>query len=451
MKHNIDVDAILTPILGKNPTGESLRYTSAYDDIKEARRADDMLDMGEWQHEVKRSDWDRVVELAIDALTNRTKDLQIAAWLVEALAATDGFEGVGKGLHVMRGFLSEFWDHVYPEIEDDDLDFRAGPLEFLNDKVWLCLKEIPLTDPATTPGYSWMKWQESRRVGYEKDTLNQYGDVDDEKLKLRQELIAEGKITAEEFDGAVTKSSLSFYEKLMGDITACMDEFSALDQVVDEKFGRDAPRLSEFRSAIEDCHRLVSKILDDKRPPESDSDMEEQEAPLADLQEQVTDMEEAGEQTVQSASVVPQEAVSVGTYRVNRLLGAVGIEEAVWKDAVQKLQSQGIKPALEQLLGAACSAQSVRERSNYRLLMAKLCLKAERPDLARPIAEELNTLIEELQLSRWESPIWIAEALDTLYQCLTAEGASDDDLYRARELLTKLCTLDVTKALNYQF
>ena len=143
-------------------------------------------------------------------------------------------------------------------------------------------------------------------------------------------------------------------------------------------------------------------------------------------------------------------SISVGTYRVNRLLGSAGIEEAVWQDALSKLKASGIKQALEQLLGAACSAQSLREKTNFRLLTAKLCLEADRPDLARPIAEELHTLIGEMGLERWESPIWVAEVLDTLYQCLTVEGAPDEDLYRASELLTKICTLDVTKAMGHK-
>ena len=41
----------------------------------------------------------------------------------------------------------------------------------------LPIKKIPLTDISITPGYSWMKWQESRQVGLESDTRNQYGDV----------------------------------------------------------------------------------------------------------------------------------------------------------------------------------------------------------------------------------------------------------------------------------
>ena len=78
MKREIDIDAILTPIPGDHPAGEDLRYTPTYDEIKEARRADDPLDRGEWEREIKTSDWDKVVTLAVEALREKTKDLQIA-------------------------------------------------------------------------------------------------------------------------------------------------------------------------------------------------------------------------------------------------------------------------------------------------------------------------------------------------------------------------------------
>ena len=104
----MDIDPILAPIPGDNPSGENLRYTSVYDDIKEARRADDLLDQGDWQHEVKTADWNAVFTLAATALTTRTKDLQIAAWLMEALTVTKGFEGVSQGLDIIIQLMDRF-------------------------------------------------------------------------------------------------------------------------------------------------------------------------------------------------------------------------------------------------------------------------------------------------------------------------------------------------------
>jgi type VI secretion system protein ImpA len=428
----MDIDPILTPIPGDNPSGENLRYTSVYDKIQEARRADDLLDQGDWQHEVKTADWNAVFTLAKDALTTRTKDLQIAAWLMESLTVTLGFEGVSQGLDIIIQLLDRFWDTLYPEIEEDDLDYRVGPLEFINDKLWLPIKNIPVTDPAKTQGFVWVNWQESRNTA--------------------DDTIAEGKLSAKEFDAAVAFSSRAYYETLFKNISCCLELFTVLDNMVDEKFGREAPRLAELKSSLDDSFNLVTAIVKEKRQEEPDLEEETMEDG-ADNQEEELSPEENKEilPGTDQVRLPPPPAVAgpVGIYHVNRILGSAGIEEALWQEALTKLEKEGIRPALELLLGGSCSAQSVREKTNFRLLMARLCLKAQRPDLARPIVEELNTLIEELQLARWESPIWLAEALGTLYQCLTANGSSEDDQDRAREILTRLCTLDVTKAMEY--
>jgi type VI secretion system protein ImpA len=121
----------------------------------------------------------------------------------------------------------------------------------------------------------------------------------------------------------------------------------------------------------------------------------------------------------------------------------------LWDKAGEIYRTSGMKAALQLLLAAATTAPSVRDKNRCRLMMATLCLNANRPDLARPILEELKTLIDELKLELWESPQWIAEALEGLYKCLTSGGPSDDPA-RANELLRKICTLDVTKAMLYK-
>jgi type VI secretion system protein ImpA len=109
-----------------------------------------------------------------------------------------------------------------------------------------------------------------------------------------------------------------------------------------------------------------------------------------------------------------------------------------------------VKPALEKLFNASCNSPSLRQQTRFRLMMAKLALRAKRTDIARPILDELYNLIAEFRLEQWESPVWIAEVIEAYYQCLTADGASDDDVYKAHsELYPKLCSKDITKALQY--
>lgn len=73
------------------------------------------------------ADWNRVVTLGTDLLGKQTKDLQVGAWMTEALLRRNGFPGLLTGLETLRGLLEQYWDTLYPEIEDDDLELRAGP------------------------------------------------------------------------------------------------------------------------------------------------------------------------------------------------------------------------------------------------------------------------------------------------------------------------------------
>lgn len=418
----IDPKALLEPISGDSPSGEDVRYSGVYDEIKEARRFDEVLDQGEWQTDIKKSDWDKVIQLAASALREKSKDLQIAVWLTEALIRKHGFEGLSAGLAVTASIISDYWETFYPLPDDGDLEYRIGPLEFLNEKLSPMVRETPVTDPKSSNGYSWFQWQESRQDA------------------------GEGKVSAEDFKTAAGKSSKTFYAKLSADLDACMENFLRLDAAIDEKFGRDAPGLSEMKKAIEDCRDVVSGIFREKggRP--------------------AAEQQAVGEQA-QGGAPEPAQEVHMGTdagIEAGAASGRIGIpavpgedqgssEEALWTEAQATLDRSGAKAALSMLLGAACSAASIRQQNRYRLMIAKLAIKAERPDISRPILEELYALIQELRLDQWESPIWIAEVIETYYQCLTFDGAPDEDVYKARsELYPKLCSKDITKALQYK-
>src|SRR5215813_12015412 len=157
----VDVEALLAPIPGKNPAGEDLRYSGLYDDIREARRADEALEQGHWQHQLKVAEWPRVISLATEALATKTKDLQISAWLSEALVKQQGFTGLRDGLRLTRGLLEQFWDNLYPEIDEEDLEARANSLAWMDRQVALAMKEVSVTKSTKGEDYSYNDYQDS--------------------------------------------------------------------------------------------------------------------------------------------------------------------------------------------------------------------------------------------------------------------------------------------------
>src|SRR5215469_10699260 len=160
---------LLTPIPGDNPSGPDIRYDSKvpiYDQVKEARRHDDDLAQGDWQRERKVADYAKVIRLTQDALATKTKDLQLAAWLVDALLHTQGFSGLSGGLTLCHDLVRDFWDTINPPLEDGDEEPRMAHLDWIGSSLEISLKSLPLT----REGHSWFKYKESRLVGYDEES-----------------------------------------------------------------------------------------------------------------------------------------------------------------------------------------------------------------------------------------------------------------------------------------
>jgi len=254
---------LLNPIAGDNPSGADLRYDSSlmlYDKVKEARRQDDELDQGDWQRERKVADYLLVSKLTQEGLATSTKDLQLAAWLTEALLHTDGFAGLAQGLGLCHSLIATYWDGLYPPLEEGDPELRAAPLEWLGTAIEIPLKSTPLT----AAGYDWFKFKESRKVGYE-----EHAQTDKEK-KDRAKLIAEGKLTAEAFDKAFAETPKAFYLKSEKDLDACLSALKELDKLCTEKFQDAAPSFGRLRTGMEEVRHAVHGLLQEKRKTEPD-------------------------------------------------------------------------------------------------------------------------------------------------------------------------------------
>jgi|SRR5271165_141764 len=254
---------LLTPIAGENPSGADLRYDSElllYDKIKEARREDDDLAQGDWQHERKIADFALVSGLAQEGLATRTKDLKLAAWLTEALLHTEGYPGLSQGLLLCHALMARFWDGLYPPLEDGDAEQRAAPLDWMGTALEVPLKSTPLV----AAGYDWFKFKDSKLVGYEEQA-----HTDNEK-KNRAKLLAEGKLAPEIFDKAFAETPKAFYVKSEKDLDACLSTLKSLDELCTEKFGRAAPSLGRLKVALEEVRHAVHALLEKKRETEPD-------------------------------------------------------------------------------------------------------------------------------------------------------------------------------------
>lgn len=266
----LDFDRLLAPLSDDRPSGESLQYSGLYDEIREARRADDVLEQGDWKRELKVADWDEAVALATDALLTKTKDLQVAAWLAEGLTMLHGYAGARDGLKVMKALHADFWETCYPEIDEGDMEGRANVLSFFDRQLALALRKAPLT---RAPGmnFSWLEWSESRPFDVPESTAGPLdGDAQARLSELKRQAAEENKTSGEDFRKAKSSTPKVFYEEASKALAQAWDEYQGLDRVMDEKFGRQTPGLGELKLALEEVRRVVDGILKEKRALEPD-------------------------------------------------------------------------------------------------------------------------------------------------------------------------------------
>lgn len=269
----IDIDSLLAPIAEGRPAGDDprddLSATSMYRRIKDARNAARAAERGAVAEEdgtvdAPPADWKPVLQLAPPLLLHQSKDLEIAAWLTEALVRVEGFQGLRDGFKLMRGFVENYWDDLFPKPDDDGMESRIFPLTGLNGEGGNGTLIIPLINVPITQGREFGPYAYSHLT----QALSLERIADPEK---KQKRIEAGAVTRDKFDRSVRETNPDFFRHNLELIEQCREEFQALTKLLDEKCGRDAPPSSSIREAIEQIRDAIKSFL----PPEipsTDSD-----------------------------------------------------------------------------------------------------------------------------------------------------------------------------------
>jgi type VI secretion system protein ImpA len=282
---------ILNPIAGDNPGGQSLRYAPVYDRIKEARREDDELAQGAWQHERKVADWVEVAKLCQDAIATQSKDLQLAVWLAEAQLKREGVRGFSEAVQLCQGLLDKFWDNLYPELDDGDAEQRAAPLDWLGSRLIVAVKSVPLC----RDGYNFLQYKDSRTVTYEDQAQSK------EQKTAREKALKEGKLAPEIFDKSFAETPKAFYAGLEKQFDATLASVAALDETARQKFGDVAPGFGRLKEGLAEVRQVVHGLLQKKRETEPDP-VEEAPAETAEATAEASEAGEAGESAGVGAS-----------------------------------------------------------------------------------------------------------------------------------------------------
>ncbi|HEV3470592.1 MAG TPA: type VI secretion system protein TssA [Pyrinomonadaceae bacterium] len=256
-----DLEPLLRPVSNERPAGESLRYEGTYDRIRDARREDDpRLSRGIYETELKRADWAAVEAACLEALETRTKDLQVAAWLLEAWLHRYGFAGAREGLRLLAALCETFWDGLHPQLDAGGVEARVAPFEWINEKLAVKLKQVPVTSPegSDAAAYSYADWESACHLE----------NVSRKDPKAAQAAEARGRVTVSKFSSSVMLTDGYFYDALYEELGGALEACAALESLLDERCGRQAPSLYRFRESLLAVQRLAADVLQ-SRPGEA--------------------------------------------------------------------------------------------------------------------------------------------------------------------------------------
>ena len=254
----LDFEKLLASIPGEKPVGDDLRVnagpTSLYYQVKDgrnaARAAERRIEGG--QDETP-PDWKPVVTSACKALGETTKDLELTAYLIEALCRAQGFAGLRDGFKLARGLAENFWDGIYPLPDEDGLATTLAPLAGLNgeDAEGTLIAPINRTTIAESASHGKI----STSVYLQAVAVAKIVDPE-----ARERRIADGSPSMEMVQKAVDENSAPFYRTLHEDITLLLEEYAKLNAVLDEKAGRLSPPSSAVRGAMEGVLAAINDV-----------------------------------------------------------------------------------------------------------------------------------------------------------------------------------------------
>ena len=267
-----DLAALLAPISQEAPAGTDLRQDSSPDSLyyrlRDARReagAAERAEATRGEEEPRPLEdtssvplflrWRSIRELAVEALSLHSKDLEIGAWLTEALLRSDGLVGLTAGTRLMAGLAEDFWDELFPQPDEEGFATRLAPLSGLNGvgregTLLEPLRKVVLFQrPGDKSSFQFWRYEQSIDVA---------GSGDAER---RQSFYDTGRVVPfetieKEADHVGSAHFAQLHEKAAEAVAA----WQTLSQVLDQRAGADAPPMSRVRDLLERIQEVAKRF-----------------------------------------------------------------------------------------------------------------------------------------------------------------------------------------------
>lgn len=260
-----ELEALVLPIAEAAPAGANLRLAPAdltFERIRQSRtEVDPKVDP---TGTGRAADWVAVVRECEDALRQKSKDLELAAWLTEGWSRTRGFAGLRDGLRLVTSLCDAFWDRLHPGLDDGALDLalRARPLNWLGSSRDM-LRSV--SECALVPR------EGGAPLSYEDYKL---ALLVDEKALLpdkrpHQELVARGLFSSAEWRAKIGAAPPEQLAEVQRSVVECEQAVAALREIANKRFGEgDAPNLVPLAELVAEIRALLAGFVGPVAAPE---------------------------------------------------------------------------------------------------------------------------------------------------------------------------------------
>jgi len=262
-----DLDALLAPIPGDSPAGVDLRTDSSPQSLyyllrdarAEARAAERAMeapdpDRPETTSTAPPPQWRTIRELGLEAIGERSKDLEVASWLAEALLRSDELVGFTAGVKLMTGLVENYWEGLFPLPDEEGIETRVSPILRLNGlsgaegSLGPPLRRVPLF--ARPDGSEMQLWHYEQSENLAKLT----------DPEARQRRIEAGVLTYETIEGEARAAGAAHLTKAHETAMAAEAAWRALSEALDSRAGADSPPTSQVRSVLEKLVHLTGSL-----------------------------------------------------------------------------------------------------------------------------------------------------------------------------------------------
>jgi len=235
---------LLAAVSADFPCGDDLEYDAEFLQLERDAQGRPERVMGDAVQPAEPPQW-RDIERASSALLQRSKDLRITHFLLQANLALQGLPGLAASLELIRDLLAEYWLYLHPQLDaadDNDPTVRINALAGLT-----CDTNIALLREAVLV--------RSRAFG---------------PITLRAALHAAGvqhfaseQISAEELAAALRDADPEQLQQCLDALQTARDALDAIEQRVNDQVGSASGiDLSSLRQPL----RQVQQVLADYAP-----------------------------------------------------------------------------------------------------------------------------------------------------------------------------------------